>query len=434
MFTRKYWLLLVSAAVVFLVHYSLAGQAVYGDGLGYFAHLHSWVFDRDLNFANEFRHVYSPENNNSSKPISAPDIAFVETLPDRSAGNYYNPGTAVLLLPFYLFADLISGLGNAIGLSLPRNGYADLYQIISGLGAVLYAVFGVYLLEKILKQTGFSEKVSFFSAILIFLGTHLFYYGSYDVLNSHFASFFANALAWWLIVSHKSKRGVIAAGLAAGLAACIRPQDGILIFAMAGYLWQTKSKYIPGFVLGLIPGLSMWLIFSSTVFGAFWKHTHVLYLWSRVGDGTIINWLSSLFDGRNGLFIKSPVLLVSLIFLGLNRKLLKKPVILWTGIFFVIQHVIISFQLGWTAAAYGGRMYTSSLIFFGLILAGLMEKLWEKRGTIFTLAFGVVFILLNWYSMARFILFDRETSDGKGGVEKSTLLRLQKIQNYFRLP
>lgn len=434
MFLRRYWLLLIAASVIFLVHYTLAGQAVYGDGMGYFAHLHSWVFDRDLDFTNEFRHVYSPENNNSSLSKSAPDILFVDTLPDKKAANYYNPGIAALLLPFYLTADFVTVLGNTIGLPWIRNGYSDLYQIFSGLGGVIYTVAGLYLLEKILLKTGFSTKVSFLSVALIFSATHLFYYGSYDVLNSHFASFFTNILAWFLILSVKSKRGVFAAGLASGLAACVRPQDGMLLLVMAGYLRFTKTKYIRHYVVAFVLGFLPWIIFSTTVFGAFWKHTHVIYLWSRVGDGTLINWVASLFDARNGLFTKSPILLLSLIFLGLNRKILNKPIVLWTGIFFVIQHLIISFQLGWTAAAYGGRMYTSSLVFFTLLIAGLLERLWEKRGMIFTLVFGVVFVLLNWISMARFILVDRETSDGAGGVEKSTIQRIEKIQKYFGLP
>jgi hypothetical protein len=430
---RRYWLLLVFGFGIFLGHYALAGQAVYGDGIGYFAHLHSWVFDRDLNFTNEFRHIYSPENNNSPNPISAPDVLFVNTLPDQSAANYYNPGMAMLLLPFYIAADLIANFGNLAGLPFQQNGYSDLYQIFSGLGAVSYSIAGIYLLEKILVSSGYSKKVSFLSAVLIYLATHLFYYGAYDVLNSHFASFFAGTLAWYLLLSRKSKIGLVMAGLAAGLSVCTRPQDGILVLVMAGFLWHTKSKHVSHFILGFIPGLILWLIFSTTVFGVFWKHTHVLYLWSRIGDGTIINWLASLFDARNGLFSKSPILLITLMYLILNLKLLKKPVILWTGIFFMIQHLIISFQLGWTAAAYGGRMYTSSLLFFALLLAGLIERLWDKRGKIFTLVFGLGFILLNCYSMVRFIFYERETSGENLGIEQSTQLRLKKLLPFIKI-
>ncbi len=43
----------------FLLHYWIVGQAVYGDGIYYYAYTRSLYKDHDLNFSNEFSHSYN---------------------------------------------------------------------------------------------------------------------------------------------------------------------------------------------------------------------------------------------------------------------------------------------------------------------------------------------------------------------------------------
>src|SRR6185369_12161298 len=118
----SYLFLFFFASAIFLLHYLIAGQAVYGDGVGYYAHLHSWYFDHDFNYTNEYKHIYTPENNNNPKPLVSPVIQIVGITPDGRAENLYSTGVAILLFPFYTAADGVAIIGNSIGIPLARTG------------------------------------------------------------------------------------------------------------------------------------------------------------------------------------------------------------------------------------------------------------------------------------------------------------------------
>ena len=70
----RYVLLYVFAILIFLLHFSFSGQAIYGDGIDYWAYLPTIYFDHDLDFKNQFRHIYSPVNNNKVSPEVASQI------------------------------------------------------------------------------------------------------------------------------------------------------------------------------------------------------------------------------------------------------------------------------------------------------------------------------------------------------------------------
>lgn len=92
----------------------------------------------------------------------------------------------------------------------------------------------------------------------------------------------------------------------------------------------------------------------------------------------------------------------------------------------MMQFVIITAQGGWSAAAYGGRMYISSLIFFGLVLGKLLLRL-MKKDKIWVYLFVSFFIVLNFASMAIFILRDKGAEGGTHGTEQRTIKRLNSL-------
>jgi hypothetical protein len=95
-------------------------------------------------------------------------------------------------------------------------------------------------------------------------------------------------------------------------------------------------------------------------------------------------------------------------------------------IFFLTQFVIITFQGGWEAAAYGGRMYISSLVFFGLVLGKFLLSFRKKsRGAVYL--FVAIFVVINFLSMAVFILRDKGAEGGTYGTEQRTIQRMEKF-------
>ena len=93
-----------------------------------------------------------------------------------------------------------------------------------------------------------------------------------------------------------------------------------------------------------------------------------------------------------------------------------------------MQFCIITVQGGWVAAAYGGRMYLSSMVFFGLLLGKLLLRISVKSLARVYLIVSL-FIVINFISISLFILRDKGAEGGEHGTEQRTLQRIQKFLN-----
>lgn len=407
-----YGLLFLFCVGIFLGHYYYSKQAVYGDGIGYYAHLRSWVIDRDWNYTNEYKHLYTAENNNAVDPLSSDQVQIVATTSKGEAENHYSPGVAVLLLPFYLIAHLISIIAVELGFPLSLNGYADTYQIAVGIGAICYVVFALWLLERILYQEIGDKEISRLSVLTIFFATQLLYYGSFDIINSHFASFFLIVLFYYLYKQQTYGEKLFLLGLVGGLLTVNRVQDGIigvlfvvelfnkqLLFSQKKF-FKDVGIFIVGFLLALWPLLYHW----HHTFNSIFDHTYVRNLENDIHNSISI--FGSLFHPVTGLFTKAPILLVGFLFLCwlvVNKRQIPGKIMMW---FFILQVIIITIQSGWHAAAYGGRMYISSLVFFAILLAHAF-LLFKQKSLHMVYTLSCLFIMGNLLSIAYFILFQK---------------------------
>lgn len=430
-----YTVVFVCLLSIFLVHYALSGKAVYGDGIGYYAHLHDWTFDNDWNYTNEYKHIYSPENNNSDHPQSVDVVQIVGVTKNGRAANHFFPGTALLLLPYYLLADGAVQLLSWIGVHISRNGYADIYQIFTGIGSILYLVIGLWCLEKLVLFF-FSDKPSArMSVLAIFLSTPLLYYGSYDVINSHAISFFLSSLFFYILLT-KNNFSIVLLAVTAGLAIMTRVQDMFLagIFVVQGALqvvskeehWAGTGKKILLFLCVIIIVMVPLYLYWFETFGSFTQHTYIQAFLKERGSNPSIDWLGSIFDTRNGLFIKSPLLLL-LFGWYLYQCWKQKKFLYWQlALFFLFQYLIISLQGGWKAAAYGGRMYISSLPFFAMILGSIFKRFTQQE-TVKIISILLLAICINVITIVSFILFTKDAQQGFRGIELQTQERMNKI-------
>ena len=227
---KKYFLLYLLAASIFLGHYVVSGHAVYGDGIDYWAYLHSWYFDRDINFENEFKHNYSPKSNNMAIEVAFDEIVKSDITVTGKVNNFHPPGTALILFPAYVLADWIAPI---------KNGYSDAYQVMTGLWAMGLAVLGARICEMIAYRLTGLRNESRWAAIIIFLASPMLYYGSYDVLNSHFASFLISAVFWLVLLSDIENKWLYT-GIVIGLAGLTRLQDLLLLIPALVYGFKKK--------------------------------------------------------------------------------------------------------------------------------------------------------------------------------------------------
>ncbi|MDA1079154.1 MAG: hypothetical protein O2840_00465 [bacterium] len=414
---------------------------MYGDGIGYYAYLHSWYFDADADFTNEYSHLYNHQNNNSPEAKSAGVVQIVGTNARGQALNHFSPGMAILLLPFYVLADGVVVVANFFGASLARNGYSDVYQIASGIGAILYVVVAARLSERLLQSLKFTLLTSRVAVLLILLATSLLYYGSFDVLNSHFASFFLITLFLHNFYKRKhafSSKRYFLLGVLAGLVSITRPQDAVIsVVALLDIVlavrakkihWRKAAQNLSLFfatqVVICIPLISQWVTTFDT------PDSHPYFLWMSAGKGqsSLTDVVATFFHSTNGLFTRTPILLVAagmFVYLSYKKKLSYFLQLLF--VFFCLQYAIIVLQGGWKAAAYGGRMYISTLPLFMVLLAEFIRWIatkYSNRAALLILGF---FTFLNIVSIASFVLLEKEASGNSRGVELYTLERIERL-------
>ncbi len=428
------WLFLLT---LFLGHFALTGQAVYGDGIGYYAHLHSWYIDHDWDSTNEYKHIYSPENNARLQPLSAAQVQIVGTSQSGRALNHYSTGMAVLLLPWYVAADLFTRFYNMLGFSeLSTTGFSAQYQLFCGIGAVSFVVLGLYFLEKTLEHLQYSVFVSRLTVVCVVGGTSLLYYGGFDVINSHFGSFFAASAFFFVCITWpESLKKYALLGALAGLALTIRIQDSLLLLLPLVHLTRTHSRHkaaavtalSAAFILGSLPTLYQVLMVLPLS-----EHTYLREVQNIWTHQSPFGFWGSLFHPVTGLFTRTPLVggaFAYILWLLWHKKL--PHFFILPLCFFVLQYVIISLQGGWHAAAFGGRMYISSLFVFALAGAEgctQLEKKYSQKFLLGVVAFGVA---LTCILFVQFVLFAKHTENDTLGTEQRTLLRITRVFSQF---
>lgn len=185
----------------------------------YYAYLHSWVFDQDLDFENELRAI-----------PGAWDM-MAANHPDRPEYNVAPVGAPVLWLPFYLLAHgLLTGLHAADpGVSL--DGIGAPYAMSAAFASILMAWLGMVMIFSTLRAC-FSTRAALFSVLFLGLASPLLYYVADLPWMSHAPSFFGAAFALWTWQRHRAKPTWTRAamlGAAIGVAMLVRPSHAVLL-------------------------------------------------------------------------------------------------------------------------------------------------------------------------------------------------------------
>ena len=179
---------------VFVLSLPLVTTRIYApDEVESFAWVRSWVFDRDVNFENEYQHFYD------SKQVQT--ASFHETFLEREneAGrrlNFMPIGTAILWLPFY-------GAGHlaAIATGAPADGFSAPYVAAVAYGSAIYGFLAVVL------SLGIARRLvghGLAASLAIWIGTPLLFYMYVAPPMSHACSAFAVSLFLWTCTAIRS--------------------------------------------------------------------------------------------------------------------------------------------------------------------------------------------------------------------------------------
>ncbi len=336
------------------------------DGVAYYAYLPSTYFDHDLLLFNEWQHFGM-----------LPDgwIASEGLTPNGHLADHWTAGSAVVWYPAFIAADVLRAVVPQLhrfaadGISLPYNVAAVSASAICGL-IVLLAGY-------ILARKFAPPWASLMAAIGIWFGSSLMWYSTREALMAHAVS----AAACALIVLASTRNEFLAAGVAAGLAFAIRPQNAtfivvpFLIAAMPAIRkWMT---IVFGFVAGALPQLVVMFVIYGNPLILFnvlpgnaqrpWHGWHAFehyWIWE------------TLFSWYHGLGAWTPLLIIGILgfpFLLRAHRGLGAAAILMFLVQWAANATIDRFF--WAGSSFGQRRFDNCTIFFLLGAAALFAQL-----------------------------------------------------------
>lgn len=361
-------------------------RSINSDGKGYYAYLPAIFIYHDLTykFVESYEGKYYPADRAAFKE-------FRNYTNDGKTVNKYFPGLAIIWLPFFLLAHLLSYF-----LDYPMDGYSLIYQYSISIAALFYLWLGCRFLMMMLQKAGGSIKIAAVVTFVIAAGTNIMYFAIVEDSMSHVYSFALVSLFLYYVYRYfqdfKGKYFIFAATLF-GLILLVRPTNGLIILLIPLLAWladrgsriedresrienQESSiehresragggvkKYTVG-ILILIVLLSTPLLLWHQTTGHWIVYT---YTWERF-HFLHPHFFGILFSYNRGWFLYTPVALISVFgFYPLWKK--NKTAFYWTITFFLLFIYISSCWWMWYyASKFGQRIFVDLYAFTGILL------------------------------------------------------------------
>ena len=387
--------------------------------------LRSLAVDGDWDFRNEL------EENNTI-PGKLREVS--RNLPLTEKGrvpNKYGIGLALVSVPFYLLADGIVLVSNALGAeNLRRDGFNFVYQICIQFGRFLYAILGVILTFRFC-SFWFVRKIAAAATLSVWGSSLLLYYQTWNLSMSHSLTFSLVAAIHYLVLLIEKRGGLcisrwIALFAASGILVVTHYQTVIYLifpaFVALRFLlrsgppvWRRVLVSLPF----LFAPIALQLLAWKTVYG-YW----VLDPYAQEGEtlnlkGAVL--LKVLFSSNHGFFYWHPFPLFG--FVGMVVYALEKrsELYLWILTFFMIYLVNASLE-SWNGAQSFGLRNFEGTIFFAIVgTAYLLEKF--NRYNWFLQGFYIASLTSIIWNINLGILFTTSAISRRSSVTISEMLK-----------
>ena len=364
-----------------------------------------------------------------------PDFTGIRRWPSTGRWMNLHPiGTAVLMAPFFVAADLLTRWSN-----LPRDGFSVYYQHGAGLAGLTYFLLGLAILRRILIGH-FSDGVVVATLVCITWGTNLFHYGVFDGTFSHAYAFFLVCLWVWLVEQWWDRPTLgraLALGCVAALNVLIRHTNAIYVLVLPLYgivhwhdvlarafdlrdRWRMLAVAAVTGVVVLVPQLALY----KWITGAFFVNAYATHgMGFSFGSPHLAD---VLFSTQKGLFFWSPVLLLSVagVFLATGRA---RALVLPAVVVFVLQTVLIASWSQWQfGASFGHRGFTDGFALAAPFIASCFEWAARRRGVLAVISVGAAAaVLLSVAQMAQYWMGILPMADTTWVQYRALFLRFQ---------
>jgi hypothetical protein len=380
------------------------GQIVVGDAKHHFVQLRSLVFDRDLDFRNEYTGSYGIRGDE-------PDADWISTNLTTTGHiyNYTSVGPAILWAPLYLVATGALAMFAWVGFTGPPTGFDVVLQLVPGVTGVLAATVATWLSYRLALRWS-SPASAAGGAFGVWLGSHALYYSLVSPAYSHAASMLTAAVffSYWLGARDRPSVGGFATlGALAGACALMRWQDALFAIVPAVELLMWRATWRQRAAAAAAAAAAWALVFSPQM--AVW---HVLYgrAFTVPQGPAFLQWtaphpIAVLFSDNHGLFTWAPLLIVATIGFVMCCQRHRTMAPLLALVMLLSWYLNAAVADWWAGEAFGARRFLS---LFPLFVLGLATWL-ERAGTAAVRGRRVLIIAAllgaNWLLLLQYQLF-----------------------------
>ncbi|MFC1734222.1 hypothetical protein ACFL6I_28295 [candidate division KSB1 bacterium] len=347
------------------------------DGKGYYAYLPAIFIYNDLNFG-FFDEIEKEKYYDKFLYYDYRSMANGKII------NKCYCGTAIAEMPFFFIAHLVSYLYH-----YDLDGYSNPYPVLISIAALFYLLIGLLFLNAILSQYKIHEWQKSLILFTAVFGTNLFYYTIGEPAMSHVYSFaFISMFIYYskLYFTSFKKKHITLLAILLGIIILIRPVNGmiVLIWPFAAGNFTSLIKGITTAFRNKLRLILSFIVFLGIIFIQFTIYkisTGKFFVYAYGGEG--FNFLSPhiidiLFSYRKGLFLYTPIFLLSMTGGYYLWKTSKFEFFSWFGFFILITYVLSSWWLWYYGGSFSSRVYIEFIPLFMILLAIALKNISQK--------------------------------------------------------
>lgn len=313
---------------------------------------------------------------------------------NNKTSNKYFLGTAILQMPFFLTAHLITKLTKN-----DADGYSKWYAIFINVAAIFYALAALFFSNKLLKNFGIKDINRCITLIIMAFSTNLFYYVVGEPAMSHIYSFFCiTSFCYYVSQLKNQKKAIYISAILFGIIVLIRPINAIIIlfipFLFSDFLnfrntllSTLKNIILPAFIFFVIVSIQPAFYYFQT--GHFLPDTypdeHFNFLRPQI--------IMFLFSFKKGLFLYSPIFILST--MGFYFLYFKNKFHFYYLLFYCcfLIYILSSWWNWWYGGSFSSRVILDYQIIFVLLFALCLENLNKKLKPVY-ISIAVIFLIL----------------------------------------
>jgi hypothetical protein len=374
-------------------------RIVRGDAVHYYVYTRSLVFDRDLDFENDYKGLYTLDFNGDPPP---PDYDWwFKRTQTGLIRNYMAIGTPLVWLPGFLGVTGAVALWDAAGGSYPLDGYGLPFQLVPSVTGLLAGGLGLWLTFLLCREAG-AVGNAMAATLATFAGTSYLYYMLVSPSYSHAVSACVSAgffLFWWRSRDRTTVWRYTCLGLIGGLFALVRWQDGLAmivvvfdILAQGRRLATLRERFVFAVTRLTAAGLASLAVFSPQI--AAWQALYGQPFTVPQGSG-FMKWSSPallpvLFSPLRGLFSWTPIAAAALLAIPWSWRQSRRMTMVLTGFFLVSLYVNAAVADWWAGEAFGARRFLSCFPVMAVGLTVLLSRTGRWRVVVGWLAAALV--------------------------------------------